>query len=66
MSKTLKKIRSFKNRGIPNAKRTNKAPYLPNQDGKIADLAYYKAEGGDFLPDQELNGWRKAGREFSL
>ncbi len=66
MSKTIKKIKTLKSGGISNAKKASKALWLSNRYAKTADLAYYKAESGDFLPDQELNGNWKAGRELSF
>ncbi len=66
MSKTIRKIKAFESGGISNAKKASKALYLSNRYAKTADLAYYKAETGDFLPDQELNDRCKAGRELSF
>lgn len=63
MSKTFKK---FKNEGITNAKKNRKAISRSDRDAKIAELAYYQAESGHFLPGQAGNDWQKAERKFSF
>ncbi|MGZ8928037.1 MAG: DUF2934 domain-containing protein [Methylobacter sp.] len=38
--------------------------FLPDRDAKIAELAYYKAEGRGFAPGYELEDWLQAEQEF--
>jgi hypothetical protein len=38
---------------------------LPDRDAKIAELAYYKAEGRGFEPGHELEDWLEAEGEYS-
>jgi len=38
---------------------------LPDLNGKIAELAYYKAECRGFEPGYELDDWLEAERELS-
>jgi hypothetical protein len=40
--------------------------YLPDHDGKIAELAYYKAETRGFAPGCELDDWLEAEQEVAL
>ena len=39
--------------------------YLPDQNAKISELAYYKAEQRGFEPGHELDDWFKAEQELS-
>jgi len=52
-------------------KNTNEKPcqnndtiILPDLNGKISELAYYKAESRGFEPGHEMNDWLEAEREL--
>ncbi|QFY41809.1 DUF2934 domain-containing protein [Candidatus Methylospira mobilis] len=40
--------------------------YLPDQNAKISELAYYKAEKRGFEPGHELDDWFEAEQELSI
>ena len=39
---------------------------LPDRDARIAEVAYYKAEGRGFEPGHELEDWLEAEQEYLL
>ncbi len=56
---------SFKNEKYNVSSMKNNEPIaLPDLNGRIAELAYYKSESRGFEPGYELNDWLEAEREL--
>jgi hypothetical protein len=66
MSKTIKKIKAEGNSQSKKTKKSNKPILLPDQDTRVAEIAYQKAKNRNFLPRYELDDWLEAEKEFSF
>lgn len=53
-----------KKKGDQNPIKNNEPIILPDLNGRIAELAYYKSENRGFEPGYELNDWLEAEHEL--